>query len=76
VNVYSVVEGEDGLQIESKELHEKVRVWHGAFSKFDFLKICYLAHVLKLQTYLCDKINLNKLFFGFNQCFFLFNFFC
>jgi hypothetical protein len=24
VNVYSVVEGEDGLQIESKELHEKV----------------------------------------------------
>jgi hypothetical protein len=26
VNVYSVVEGEDGLQIESKELHEKVRV--------------------------------------------------
>ncbi len=26
VNVYSVVEGEDGLQIESKELHEKV-IW-------------------------------------------------
>jgi hypothetical protein len=28
VNVYSVVEGEDGLQIESKELHEKV-IWLG-----------------------------------------------
>jgi hypothetical protein len=26
VNVYSVVEGEDGIQIESKELHEKVRL--------------------------------------------------
>ena len=24
VNVYSVVEGEEGIQIESKELHEKV----------------------------------------------------
>ncbi len=24
VNIYSVVEGEDGLQVESKELHEKV----------------------------------------------------
>ena len=24
MNVYSVVEGEEGIQIESKELHEKV----------------------------------------------------
>jgi hypothetical protein len=52
VNVYSVVEGEDGLQIESKELHEKVI--------YDFVKTRnYIFQTSHLNFFLFQIILMN-----------------